>query len=229
MKRVFLGIDVQINRGVAWAALDEGRSMIGSGWLPQADAREVAAAALVVAQELEEKWESEVVVGIDAPRRPLDRPRQWYWDRGKRGWRPRRPSEAGHGRHCEVIIRSANLANPQWTRTGPESPEWMRLGFALFSAFAAEGIASHEVFPSASYRQLERDHSVRSTIDFSAFFRGPKDVLDAVVAALTVAEFVAGRGCEVGADALGSIVLPRPLPDGTPPELSIWPETNPAG
>lgn len=39
MKRVFLGIDVQINRGVAWAALDEGRSMIGSGWLPQADAR----------------------------------------------------------------------------------------------------------------------------------------------------------------------------------------------
>lgn len=53
---------------------------------------------------------------------------------------------------------------------------------------------------------------------------GPKDMLDAVAAALTVAEYAAGRGVEVGdGDGLGSIVLPCPLDEATPRELFKWP------
>jgi len=42
---------------------------------------------------------------------------------------------------------------------------------------------------------------------------GPKDLRDAVVAAVTGAEFLAGNGQEVGGgDGLGPIVFPRKLP-----------------
>ena len=44
------------------------------------------------------------------------------------------------------------------------------------------------------------------------FVSGVKDMLDASVAALTVYEFINGRGCEVGGDdGLGTIVLPRKI------------------
>ena len=39
-------------------------------------------------------------------------------------------------------------------------------------------------------------------------------MLDARVAAVTVQEFIAGRGSEAGGgDGLGTIILPRPLPE----------------
>ena len=41
---------------------------------------------------------------------------------------------------------------------------------------------------------------------------GVLEVADAVVAAVTVREYAAGRGCAVGGgDGFGAIVLPRPL------------------
>ena len=49
-------------------------------------------------------------------------------------------------------------------------------------------------------------------------------MLDAWVAAATVKEFMGGRGVEVGdGDGLGTIVLPRPLPEPVINEVLVWP------
>jgi len=98
------------------------------------------------------------------------------------------------------------------------------LGFKLYSAL--EGLAKvHEVFPTASYTLLQSNTDVRINADFSACKPGPKDMLDAWVAAATVREFVEGRGTEVGGgDGLGTIILPRPLPEPVIKEVLVWPE-----
>ena len=81
-----------------------------------------------------------------------------------------------------------------------------------------------EVFPSASYKLLRKDRDLKVTINFADFYKGPKDMLDACVAAITVHEFIQGRGSEVGGgDGLGTIILPRPLPNSSPRELLEWP------
>ena len=99
----------------------------------------------------------------------------------------------------------------------------MNLGFKLYSAL--EGFAKvHEVFPTASYALLHGNTDVRINADFSACKPGPKDMLDAWVAAATVKEFVEGRGTEVGGgDGLGTIILPRPLPEPVIKEVQVWP------
>ena len=49
-------------------------------------------------------------------------------------------------------------------------------------------------------------------------------MLDAFVAAATVREFVEGRGTEVGGrDGMGTIILPRPLPEPVIMEVLLWP------
>jgi len=53
-------------------------------------------------------------------------------------------------------------------------------------------------------------------------------MLDPWVAAATVREFVNGKGVEVGGgDGLGTIILPRPLPDPVINEVLEWPEILP--
>ncbi len=96
-------------------------------------------------------------------------------------------------------------------------------GFALFKALEARGITTHEVFPSASYAMLEGKNHLPVILDFSTFRPGAKDMIDACVAAFTVAEFENGRGCEVGSDGLGTIVIPRPLPNSVSAKLLQWP------
>jgi hypothetical protein len=88
------------------------------------------------------------------------------------------------------------------------------------------GLATvHEVFPTASYTLLQGNTDVRIDADFSACSPGPKDMLDAWVAAATVREFEEGRGTEVGGgDGLGTIILPRPLPEPVIDEVMRWPE-----
>ena len=81
-----------------------------------------------------------------------------------------------------------------------------------------------EVFPSASYNMLKDDRDVKVTINFANFSQGPKDMIDACVAAMTVYEFIHSPGTEVGnGDGLGSIILPRPLIDVINPDLLYWP------
>jgi hypothetical protein len=66
----------------------------------------------------------------------------------------------------------------------------------------------------------------RMTVDLRGFAAGPKDMLDAYVGAVTVGEFIAGRGSEVGGgDGLGTIVLPKTLPSANPALLQ-WPDSS---
>lgn len=200
---LFAGIDVQTRRGCPFAVIDQSGNALANGWL-EAES-DIASVTQVLATHARGQG---LAVGIDAPRFPLASRRGWYWR--NKTWSPVAVSDRGMGRHCEVVLSALGLASPQWTRQEGECPEWMRLGFSLFSTLQLN-FDVYEVFPSASYRQLsEKGMDIR--LDLANFDRGPKDMLDAFVAAATVREFVQGRGCEVGGgDGLGTIVLPRPL------------------
>jgi len=216
---LYLGIDIGIDRGCAFSAIDDRANMVESGWF-----EETPPAGLLNLMVQARDLGRAVHVGIDAPRCPLPAPRAWYWSGLDRSWRPRR-DERGTGRHCEVVLKAHGLGNPQWTPLESDAiPEWMRLGFRVFQAFEAiPGLRVHEVFPTASYILLEGQQDLRVSVEFSEFRAGPKDLLDACVAAATIREFGAGRGDAVGnGDGLGAIILPRKLRHPVA-EVLAWP------
>lgn len=211
-KEYYIGIDVQVKRGCPYAVFNHSLQMVDSGWIPGNAPNDD------LITQICSKYPN-AHVGLDCPRMPLPAPRQWYWQRNT--W-TRRTTQKGVGRHCEVAVKALNLANPQWTPMAEEAPEWMQTGFSLFTRFGSR-CRTYEAFPSASYQMLETLPSIACTLSFDAFRPGPKDMLDAVIAALTVAEFVNGRGCEVGGgDGLGTIILPGPLKDAQSRVLQ-WP------
>ncbi len=223
MSGTYVGVDVQLSRGCAYAVLNEQAVVIDRGWVDDAPAFRAVIERLV--------RHDDVVVGIDAPRRTLPAPRAWglvggQWARVRRD----------NGRHAELAIKALGLANPQWTPLHGQAPPWMLLGFSLFEAVVdVDRVSAHEVFPSASYRMFEAaaaagEAATLPTVTFSLerFVNGPKDMLDAIVAALTVKEYAEGRGCAVGGgDGYGTIVLPRPLTprDAAHPALQ-WPSSR---
>jgi predicted nuclease with RNAse H fold len=195
-----VGVDVQAARGCPFAVLDDAAVVVDRGWIREpAGLRDVVERLARV---------GDVVVGIDAPRRPLPVPRAFGLEGGR--WVG---VQRDNGRHAELAVKALGLANPQWTPLAGREPPWMALGFALFRALDdIAGVTVHEVFPSASYRMFEAQGAPQVTLSLDGFVSGPKDMLDAVVAAVTVREFAAGRGCAVGdGDGFGAIVLPRPL------------------
>jgi len=217
----FMGIDVQIRKKCAYLILDSKSICVSSGWIEGDSKNEICESLLQLINELEKNGIGTVAIGIDAPRVPLPAPREFFWNRNH--WRPRNERERGFGRHCEVILESLNIANPQFTPIRGKCPSWMELGFALFSCLGdREGV--FEVFPAASYSILEGRNNPKVTIDFANFSSGPKDMIDACVSAITVLEYLEDRGCEVGGgDGLDSIILPGTIPiENTPPVLN-WP------
>jgi hypothetical protein len=55
-----------------------------------------------------------------------------------------------------VVIKSYNIANPQWTRIFKDSPDRIKLGYSIFNSLK-EFPFVYEVFPSASYKMLEKE------------------------------------------------------------------------
>jgi hypothetical protein len=208
--KYFAGVDVQISRGLAWCLLNDEAESMANGWVDVSDF-DVAAQHLYsqVSKIVTDK--KSLSIGIDAPRLPLIKPRAFYWDNKKQTWRAKRSSDKGYGRHCEVIIKAVNLGNIQWTPLESKAPPWMLLGFSVFRTFEKYS-SVHEVFPTATYKLLNQDLDANFRLSLTGFQRGPKDMLDAYAAALTVYEFEHDRGCQVGdGDGLGTIVLPRPV------------------
>lgn len=124
------------------------------------------------------------------------------------------------------MVAAFGLATPQWTPLKSGCPKWMEYGFALFDA-VGDIATTDEVFPSATYRQVEADPEARLTISLADLHLGPKDMLDAYLAAYTVRELGEGRGVEVGGgDGLGTIALARPLGIG-PAGVLAWPTERP--
>lgn len=212
---MLIGIDVQLARGFAFAVMDFAGNVVDNGWLD-------SAGPLRAAEQLSARFPG-ATVGIDAPRMPLPAPRRHYW--AGDAWRPRRRSDKGLGRHCEVVVSACGLARPQWTPLAAQAPEWMQRGFALFEGFMQRGTRTEEVFPSASYRMLAQDQDARLTMPLCGFLPGPKDMLDAIVAAFTVREYLQERGCAAGGgDGLGTIVLPRPIDRAKAGSVLAWPD-----
>ena len=203
---IFVGIDVQLRRGLAIAILDgDGRS-VDNFWLNTDSSSQTLVEK--VAGHMRALSTGPLSIAIDAPQVPLQHYREWYWDGNRKDWRPRRQTDRGFGRHCEVVISAHRLANPQWTPLVRDAPPWMKCGFDLFAGLKPLWTVE-EVFPSASYAQLQAQ-SMRVEIDLRDFARGPKDLLDAYVAAATLREYVQGRGSAIGGgDGLGQIILPR--------------------
>lgn len=221
--KYFVGVDIQVRRGIAHAALDGDSRLLNSGWV--SGSGDGINALIEMIERLSLGDAELIAIGVDAPRQPLTQHRKWYWNGRNGSWRQRRDSEAGAGRHCEVILKAHGIANPQWTRQQADAPEWMRLGFKIFEALHAYPCV-YEVFPSASYNMLKDDRNARANISFADFYFGPKDMLDACIAAVTVQEFLKGNGEEVGdGDGLGSIVLPRPIVEGRINEVFCWPDS----
>ena len=216
-----VGVDVQRSRDCPYVVLDAAGEMLEAGWLPSRGDAPGELARLV--ERLART--GPVTVGIDAPRRPLDALRRHAFRGG--AWQTMDPP--GVGRHCEVVVRSLKLGNPQWTPLLGDAPDWMRLGFELFSAVEAGayrggasariGAGAHtapqvlEVFPSATYRALHGSpERIPVRISLEGFAPGPKDMLDAAAGALTALQVARGAGCLVGGgDGLGTLALPRPL------------------
>lgn len=99
----------------------------------------------------------------------------------------------------------------------------MELGYRLFETLH-DGKHLYEVFPLASYVMLKGIHHPHVSLSFAKFTDGPKDMLDACVAAFTVHSFIHGQGVEVGSgDGLGTIILPGqvPVPDSHPELICI--------
>jgi len=212
MRKFFVGIDVQARSNSPYAALDDDLNLVKSGWLPWSkDVHEASEAACHELRTLFTELSSgaEVCVGIDSPRQPLSLPREHFFRHGK--WRGRRSGEKGWGRHCELVLKTLGIANPQWTPTKDLCPPWMQFGFTIFDCL--QGVVEvYEVFPSASYRLLCNLPELQVSLSFEGFAPSPKDMLDAVIGAVTVFCFRERGGREVGGgDGLGTIVLPTDL------------------
>ncbi len=202
MIKYFAGVDVQISRGCSYYILDNNKNFITSGWIKE----NIPLSFQKLFLNISNNQLNTIVIGIDAPRMPIKKLRTRYFDKTRNIWVEK--PKMSNGRECEVLIKSNNLANPQWTRTNAESPKWMQLGFKIFSELKDFPYV-YEVFPSASYRMLEKE-KLKYELCLNNFVSGVKDMLDASVAAITVYEFISGRGCEVGGDdGLGTIILPR--------------------
>ncbi len=218
---LYVGIDVQVKRGLPYCILDQGAAMVASGWI-DGDG-DIAQAKAMRDTLLAEVAGARAAIGIDAPRIPLPDVREWYWEGAKQRWRPKRSTDKGLGRHCEVVVKALGIANPQWTPLIGDSPDWMRLGYMLYRALEPLGDV-YEVFPSASYALLP-ELQVTAEISLSDFRPGPKDMLDAIVGSVTVREFVCDRGWDAGGgDGLGTIILPGPMPEKQP--FMDWPEAT---
>ena len=202
MIKYFAGVDVQISRGCSYYILDNNKNFITSGWVKE----KIPQSFKDIFLKIIGNNSKQIAIGIDAPRMPLDKLRKRSFDKKTNSWIEKGDEKLG--RECEVIIKSYNLAYPQWTRTYAKSPKWMQLGFKIFSELK-DFPSVYEVFPSASYRMLEKE-KLKYELCLNDFVSGVKDMLDASVAAITVYEFLSGRGCEVGGgDGLGTIILPR--------------------
>lgn len=223
---LYLGIDVGLSVGCAYALIDEKRQRLASGWVDVLEEEVDAAADEIVelARSLQQTQAFErMAIGIDAPREPLPSRRAWKYQ-GK--WIPLPEAAKGYGRHCEIMVSALGLANPQWTPDALHAPPWMQLGFRIFQALKEGGFETYEVFPSASYGQLGGE-DFRLEISTVDLLPRPKDMLDAYVAAVTVAEYKQDRGCAVGGgDGLGTIILPRPVDLRRHAGIDRWPQPS---
>lgn len=202
--KYFAGIDVQISRGCCYYIIDENKNFITNGWIKE----NIPKTLNKILTDISNNKVRTIAIGIDAPRMPIKKFRNRSYEKKSNSWIDN--SDKKLGRECEVIIKSYNIGNPQWTRTLDDSPDWMRLGYSIFDSLKDFPFV-YEVFPSASYKMLEKEN-IAYELCLNNFTGGVKDMLDASVAAITVYEFINGRGCEVGGDdGLGTIILPRKI------------------
>ena len=123
MIKYFAGVDVQISRGCSYYIVDNNKNFITSGWVEE----KIPQSFKDIFLRISGNDPKQIAIGIDAPRMPIQKLRKRSFDKKTNSWIVKGDEKLG--RECEVIIKSYNIANPQWTRTYAESPKWMQLGF----------------------------------------------------------------------------------------------------
>lgn len=151
MIKLFAGVDVQIKRGCCYYIIDENKKFVESGWIKE----NIPNSFKELFLKISNKKPEQIMVGIDSPRMPIDKPRKRNFDRKSNPWNQN--DEPKLGREYEVIIKSYNIANPQWTRTMDKSPDWMNLGFSIYNALKSFPFV-YEIFPSTSYKMLKKEN-----------------------------------------------------------------------
>lgn len=106
--KIRVGVDVQLKRGVVAVVMDSDLRPMVTRWLRGTN-QDVARGLVDVVSEATPTV-GQIAVGIDSPRCPLTRPRDWYWEGRRRRWRPRQECDSGSGRHCEVVLASRSGA-----------------------------------------------------------------------------------------------------------------------
>jgi hypothetical protein len=125
MIKLFAGIDVQISRGCCYYIINQNNKYVVSGWIKE----NIPQTFNKLLLEISNNQPDTISIGIDAPRMPIRKLRTRYFDRKINSWVEK--TKQSVGRECEVIIKSYSIANPQWTKTLAESPEWMKLGYNI--------------------------------------------------------------------------------------------------
>lgn len=201
--RYWLGIDVGgPAKGQAVAVLDQNLRVVHL---------EAGLSAQGLARYLVQRWGTDLVVGIDAPRRPA-------------------PTGAARaGRACERALKKVPdlRVNPQWTppEAGPWPPRlaWMVQGFNIFADFTRllGPQSCLEVFPSASYQLLPASVSVTWPLGLvGRAGRLRLDLMDAVCCALTAWCHSRGFSLALGREEEGLLILPWP-PERPRPEPAL--------
>jgi hypothetical protein len=107
----FMGIDVQIRRRCPYLILNHKKICVSSGWLERDSKDGICGNLLQLINALENNGIGTIAIGIDAPRVPLSTTRKYFWDGKRNRWKGK-SGQRGYGRHCEVILKSLNIANP---------------------------------------------------------------------------------------------------------------------
>lgn len=189
-----------------WVGIDVGGAAKGQAVAVLNDAcrvvhLEAGLPAQGLAGALLERWGTDLVVGIDAPRRPAIR------------------GAAKAGRACERALKKVPdlKVTLQWTPPEdgpwPERLAWMGLGFIIFADFSRLLGAERtlEVFPSASYQLLPPQASVTWPLGMVARAGALRvDLLDSVCCALTAWCHSQGWSLALGQEADGRLTLPWP-------------------
>ena len=79
-----MGIDVQIKKGCSYFIVDEHSEIVDSGWVKEHTHLKTAHQLQSIVLKISSGHLDNIAIGIDSPRTPLNKPREFNWDGKKK-------------------------------------------------------------------------------------------------------------------------------------------------